>query len=190
MQAACTLALLCALRARSRSCCLARFAHEAMRAERALLSAENDFYNSTGMSKPHLALLLERASHAVAERLVRDIGLDGVTSDHWRVLRHLSDGAGHSMGELAEREGINPPTLTKLIDRMVGKSMVQRAADPEDSRRVLVYTTDSGLELFTELQSRIDRHHASLGTMLGERNARQLERLLRLLIDSAEQPNA
>ena len=155
----------------------------------ALLSAESDFYNSTGMSKPHLALLLERASRVVADRLVRDIGLDGVTSDHWRVLRHLSDGAGHAMGELAEREGINPPTLTKLIDRMVGKSMVQRAADPEDSRRVLVYATDSGLELYTELQSRIDRHHASLGAMLGERNARQLERLLRLLIDSAEQPN-
>jgi DNA-binding MarR family transcriptional regulator len=94
------------------------------------------------------------------------------------------------MGELAEREAINPPTLTKLIDRMVGKSMVQRAADPEDSRRVLVYATDAGLELFTELQARIDRHHASLGAVLGERNARQLERLLHLLIDSAEQPHA
>jgi DNA-binding MarR family transcriptional regulator len=139
-------------------------------------------------SKPHLALLLERASRAVSDRLVRDIGLDGVTSDHWRVLRHVADGEGHAMGELAEREGINPPTLTKLIDRMVGKSMVQRAADPEDSRRVLVYITDAGLELFAALQSRIDQHHASLLATLGERNARQLERLLHLLIDDSEQP--
>ena len=142
------------------------------------------------MSKPHLALLLERATRVVADRLSRDIGLDGVTSDHWRVLRHLSDGAGHSMGELAEREGINPPTLTKLVDRMVSKSMVQRAADPEDSRRVLVYATDGGLDLFNELQSRIDQHHASMGALLGPRNARQLERLLTLLIDEAERPSA
>lgn len=155
-----------------------------------LLSAESDFYNSTGMSKPHLALLLERASRVVADRLSRDIGLDGVTSDHWRVLRHLSDGSGHSMGELAEREGINPPTLTKLVDRMVSKSMVQRAADPEDSRRVLVYATDSGLELFNELQSRVDQHHASMGALLGPRNALQLERLLTLLIEEAERPSA
>lgn len=157
---------------------------------RTLLSVESDFYNITGMSKPHLALLLERASRVVADRLARDIGLDGVTSDHWRVLRHLSDGAGHSMGELAEREGINPPTLTKLVDRMVSKSMVQRAADPEDSRRVVVYATDGGLDLFNELQSRIDQHHASMGVLLGPRNARQLERLLTLLIDEAERPSA
>ena len=32
-------------------------------------------------------------------------------------------------------------------------SMVQRAADPEDSRRVLVYATDAGLDLLAELQS-------------------------------------
>ena len=157
-----------------------------------MLCKESDFYNITAMSasKPHLALLLERASRAVADRLSRDIGLDGVTSDHWRVLRHLSDAVGHAMGEIAERQSINPPTLTKLIDRMVSMSMVQRAADPEDSRRVLVYATDSGLELLAELQSRMDRHHAELGALLGERNTRQLERLLTLLIDGAEQPTA
>jgi DNA-binding MarR family transcriptional regulator len=158
----------------------------------ALLSSESDFYNITAMSasKPHLALLLERASRVVGDRLARDIGFDGVTGDHWRVLRHLADGEGHSMGEIAERQGINPPTLTKLIDRMVSKSLVQRAADPEDSRRVLVYATDAGLELLEELQSRVDRHHADLGTLLGMRNARELERLLTLLIDGAEQPVA
>ena len=155
---------------------------------RALLSEESNFYNITAMSrsKPHLALLLERASRIVDDRLTRDIGLDGVTSDHWRVLRHLADGTGLPMGEIAVREGINPPTLTKLIDRMVGKSMVQRAADPEDSRRVLVYATDAGVELLQELQQRIDRHQAALGSLLGERNARQLERLLTLLIEGSE----
>ena len=83
---------------------------------------------------------------------------------------------------------MNPPTLTKLVDRMVGKSLVQRAADPEDSRRVLVYATDAGLELLQQLQSRIDQHHAALGALLGERNARQLERLLALLIDGVGAP--
>ena len=44
-------------------------------------------------SDPHLGLLLERASRVVGDRLTASIGLDGVTSDHWRVLRHLADGA-------------------------------------------------------------------------------------------------
>ena len=141
-------------------------------------------------SKPHLGLLLERAGRVVADRLGRSIGPGGVTSDHWRVLRHLADEAGHTMGEIAERLEMNPPTLTKLIDRMVGKSLVQRAADPEDSRRVLVYVTDAGLAMLQELQSKVDQHHAALQSLLGERNARQLERLLTMLVDAAERPAA
>ena len=94
------------------------------------------------------------------------------------------------MGELAERMEMNPPTLTKLIDRMVGKSLVQRAADPEDSRRVLVYATDGGLDLLGELQGKVDAHHAALRALLGDRNARQLERLLTTLIEAAERPAA
>lgn len=140
--------------------------------------------------KPHLGLLLERAGRVVGDRLSRSIGKDGITSDHWRVLRHLADEVGHTMGEIAERLEMNPPTLTKLIDRMVGKSLVQRAADPEDSRRVLVYVTDAGLGLLQELQSKIDQHHAALQSLLGERNARQLERLLMTLIEAAERPAA
>ena len=141
--------------------------------------------------KPHLGLLLERAGRAVGERLSRSIGKeDGITSDHWRVLRYLADEAGHTMGEIAERLEMNPPTLTKLIDRMVGRSLVQRAADPEDSRRVLVYVTDAGLALLHELQSKIDQHHAALQSLLGERNARQLERLLTMLVDAAKRPPA
>ena len=96
---------------------------------------------------PHLGLLLERAGRVVGERLDRAFGRDGVTADHWRVLCVLADGEGHTMGEIAEQLQMNPPTLTKLVDRMVGKSLVQRAADPEDSRRVLVYATDGGLEV-------------------------------------------
>lgn len=139
---------------------------------------------------PHLGLLLERAGRVVGERLDRAFGRDGVTSDHWRVLRLLADGEGHTMGEIAERLQMNPPTLTKLVDRMVGKSLVQRAADPEDNRRVLVYAADAGFDLLNELQGKVDQHHAALQALLGDRNARQLERLLTTLIEAAERPTA
>jgi len=102
---------------------------------------------------PHLGLLLERAGRVVGERLDRAFGRDGVTADHWRVLCVLADGEGHTMGEIAEQLQMNPPTLTKLVDRMVGKSLVQRAADPEDSRRVLVYATDAGLALLSGIDA-------------------------------------
>ena len=79
-----------------------------------MLSAESNFYNSIAMKRTdhHLGLLLERAGRVVGERLDRAIGRDGITSDHWRVLRVLADEEGHTMGEIAERLQMNPPTLT------------------------------------------------------------------------------
>ena len=135
----------------------------------------------------HLTLLLGRASRALNEQLSQSIGLDGVTPEHWRVLRLLSDEKGRSMGWMAEQLGTNPPTLTKLIDRMVGQSFVLRGADPEDSRRVLVYVTDTGLAILDGLQVSMDRHESSVTGLLGERNARLLERLLVQLIEGGRE---
>ena len=81
------------------------------------------------------------------------------------------------MGEIAERLQMNPPTLTKLVDRMVGKSLVQRAADPKTAAASSSTPTDAGLALLHELQGKVDQHHAALQALLGDRNARQLERL-------------
>lgn len=94
------------------------------------------------------------------------------------------------MGWLAEQLGTNPPTLTKLIDRMVGQSFVLRGADPADSRRVLVYITDAGLAILDALQVTIDRHESSLAGLLGERNARLLEQLLVQLIEGGREAHA
>lgn len=138
------------------------------------------------LAQTHLALLLERASRAVSERLSQSIGIDGITPEHWRVLHLLSDEQGKTMGAMAEQLGMNPPTLTKLIDRMVGQSLVQRGTDPQDSRRVLLYTTDSGLDLLAGLHIRIQHHEDSIALQLGKGNARQLERLLTQLIESPE----
>ena len=137
-----------------------------------------------------LTLLLGRASRALSERLTQSIGLDGVTPEHWRVLRLLSDEEGRPMGWLAEQLGTNPPTLTKLIDRMVGQSFVLRGADPLDSRRVLVYITDTGLAILDGLQVSMDRHESSLTGLLGERNARILEGLLVQLIEGGRDARA
>lgn len=130
-----------------------------------------------------LAVLLERASRVTSYRLLDSIGIDGVTAEHWRVLRLLADEQGRTMGWLAEQLGMNPPTLTKLIDRMVAHTFVQRGADPEDSRRVLVYVTDAGLDMLEGLQDRIAQHDRQITALMGEKNLRQLERLLQMLID-------
>jgi MarR family transcriptional regulator, organic hydroperoxide resistance regulator len=127
-----------------------------------------------------LAYLLAQANRVVSASLDRLLAQEGASIEQWRVLEVLSDEQGRSMGELAQLVLMNHPALTKLMDRIVSRGWVHRAADPADSRRVLVYVTDAGLALAARLRARVAEYHDAIDA--GDRRAEQLKRLLGTLI--------
>ena len=130
----------------------------------------------------YLAYLLAQANRQVTAQLTEALNEEGVQIEHWRILEVLSDEQGRSMGELAELVLMNHPALTKTIDRMVSNGFVHRRADAQDSRRVLVYITDHGLELVGRLKECVDQHHEALNAAVGSKKAEQLKKLLGDLI--------
>ena len=126
----------------------------------------------------YLAFLLASASRRMRQSLSESIAEEEVTEEHWRILHVLSDEAGRSMGELAERVLLNGPALTKNIDKLVSRGLVQRAAHAGDNRKVLVFISDLGLEVVARLKERVDAHHLSIEEALGPRDAGHLKRLL------------
>ena len=61
---------------------------------------------------------------------------------------------------------------------MVGSALVQRAQDPSDHRKVLVYVSDIGLERHRLLRGRVRRTREDLEARLGDERGRELRRLL------------
>lgn len=133
----------------------------------------------------YLAYLLASAHRRMRIGLSQSIGDAEFTEEHWRILHVLSDEQGRSMGELAELVLLNGPALTKNIDKLVSRGVVQRAADANDSRKVLVFISDFGLEVVTRLKERVDAHHDSIEEALGPRKTNQLKRLLESFIAEA-----
>ena len=84
----------------------------------------------------------------------------------FRVLVVL-DGAGPlRMGDLAERIGVHPSTLSRTVDRLVGAGWLERASGAESRREVHVRLTARGQQLVddvtTQRRSGIARVLASL----------------------------
>jgi len=136
----------------------------------------------------YLAYLLASAHRSMRIGLGQSMGDDEFNEEHWRILHVLSDEQGRSMGELAERVLLNGPALTKNIDKLVSRGVVQRAADPTDNRKVLVYISDLGLETVARLKLRVDAHHDSIEETLGPRKTSQLKKLLESFI-AGSRPN-
>ena len=85
-----------------------------------------------------------RAHRGNVGELLADVGLhvgqEMVLFELWR-----EDGLRG--GELAERLGVEPPTVTKMLRRLERCGLVSRSQDPEDARSLRVYLTEEGRSL-------------------------------------------
>jgi DNA-binding MarR family transcriptional regulator len=131
-----------------------------------------------------LAYLLAEAEHAVNRGLAESLGAEGVTVEQWRILRALSDGYGHSMGDLAAAVLMPHPTLTKAVDRLVEGALVYRRQDEVDRRRVAVFLADRGRELVRRLDEQAIEHHRRIEAAYGVQRTERLMRELGRLVES------
>jgi DNA-binding MarR family transcriptional regulator len=132
--------------------------------------------------RSHLGYVLSEAERAVNRGLSAALQAEGVSVEHWRILQALSDGRGHSMGDLAEAALMPHPTLTKAVDRLVDGSLVYRRQDPNDRRRVAVYLSECGTNLLGRLDHAATAHNRAVEATFGAQRAEQLMRELNDLI--------
>jgi DNA-binding MarR family transcriptional regulator len=88
--------------------------------------------------------LLTRVERLAVRRVQSVLDEFECSVDAWRVLDLLSDGQDHNMTALADHAFLSAPSLTKLMDRLVGQNLVHRRVDPADRRRVLARLTPRG----------------------------------------------
>jgi DNA-binding MarR family transcriptional regulator len=72
------------------------------------------------------------------------------------------------LGDLAARERIAPPTLSRVVAGLVEHGLVERTPDRDDARAQLVSATPAGRELLAGLRS---RRTAELSARLGRLSA-------------------
>lgn len=96
-----------------------------------------------GYKKVHRALLNSTAGRW------RDLD---ISMQQLRALYLLRDEEEASIGRLAELFGMGLPGASLLADRLVRSGYVERRADPDDRRRVLLSLTRSGERLVGDLR--------------------------------------
>jgi DNA-binding MarR family transcriptional regulator len=79
----------------------------------------------------------------------------GLTPNDGRALASLEPEVGRPMRSLAREWGCDASTATWAVDRLEGKGLAERRADPNDRRVRLVVLTEHGARLRDELRVRM-----------------------------------
>jgi DNA-binding MarR family transcriptional regulator len=119
----------------------------------------------------------------VARRIESALRTADINAEQWRVLTLLADGSGHPMSEIAGFAMVPAPTLTKIIDRLIDRTLVYRRVDVEDRRRVLVFLSSRGADLYHLVGADVAVAERELADVLGDRDAAHLADLLSRLLD-------
>ena len=126
-----------------------------------------------------VADLIGVASRMIRRAAHRDFGPLGVTPGQMRALRTIARRGGVTrMSDLADDLRIARRSATSVVDDLEAEQLVQRSADPEDRRGVLVSITPKGSDL---LETITDRHRVAASEITASLSRDELEQLRGLL---------
>lgn len=95
----------------------------------------------------YLPYLLNRAGARIATAFGEEVRPLGASLQMWRVLAALRERDGRRMGDLSSTTSIEVSTLTRLVDQMEKKGLVERRRDTGDARVVTLHVTAAGKRL-------------------------------------------
>jgi DNA-binding MarR family transcriptional regulator len=103
-----------------------------------------------------------------------------LTLTEYDVLFNLSRQPGRRLRirDLNDHMLISQPSVSRMVDRLVGRGLVAKASDPDDARGIIVELTDAGFDLFRRVaKSHVRSIAARVGGSLDDDELRELNRL-------------
>jgi MarR family transcriptional regulator for hemolysin len=98
------------------------------------------------------ALELSRVSRRWRTRLDERLKVTGLTQARWSTLLHLSRGGDRmTQRELAERVGIEGPTLVRLLDALEAQGLIERLPVEGDRRAKHIRLTEAAQPLLAQI---------------------------------------
>jgi DNA-binding MarR family transcriptional regulator len=123
----------------------------------------------------------------IGRELRRETRAAGISPEQVSLLVAIKYEPGIGVRELASRERVSPPAMTKHVDRLERDGLVQRTQSADDRRRVGLTLTEEGQRVLRRVRS---RRTAWLASRLGKLSPAEvaaveaaLEPLARLLED-------
>lgn len=136
----------------------------------------------------YLAALLAQASQLISSEFHRVVRAEGLSVAEWRILASLSGGEPVPVGRLAQIVLAPQPTVTRQLDRMAAKGLVERVAHASDRRLTLACITPQGETLAQGLIASARAHERRVLAPFGRERAALLKAVLQEMIEQHRPP--
>jgi DNA-binding MarR family transcriptional regulator len=131
-----------------------------------------------------LGLLVARTRRIVVSRAATRLSAQGESILAWQVLAMLVRNGATSQRAIAETAAQHPAGISRIVDELESRGMVERRRDVEDRRRVHVEVTEAGRRRFDELYPQVVEAVGEAVEVLSPSEQRSLRALLAKIVEA------
>jgi MarR family transcriptional regulator, organic hydroperoxide resistance regulator len=135
----------------------------------------------TFLHRKTVTFRLGQAAKAYRSRAGTHLNRIGLHAGQESVLKALADEDGQTMSQLAQALGVQPPTVTKMVNRLSAQGLVRRQASDTDGRMARVHLTDLGIARVDDVDKVWKRVEKEALTGFEDKDKKRLRKLLRQL---------
>ena len=136
--------------------------------------------------------LISRVSLVVTSALKKgftEAGVTAVKPAYLGALLTLWREDGLKVIDLGRKAGLEPSTMTGLLDRMERDALLYREADPSDRRAQRIYLTATGRETKVPVLKVVDEVLAEVFKGIDEKEIRNTKNVLQRVLTNAQEGN-
>jgi len=119
-------------------------------------------------------------------RKIKEYGYD-ITPEQGHVLNTIGESEGISQSEIAGRTMKDKPTITRILDILEKKKLIERRSDTGDRRAYRIYLTANGKEKIAMFMKIIKEVDEKAFRGLNDKEVRKLEEILGTVRTNVEQ---
>lgn len=146
-----------------------------------------NFYREEGYTPDEsVGYLMRRVLSLLAQGVERELGPTGLTNAQWVPMLKLYTGRASTAAELARQCELDAGSMTRLLDRLEAKQLVQRTRSSDDRRVVNLELTDAGNAAAKDIPAILCGMQNALLAGFSSEEWQLLKSYLRRMLDTAQ----
>jgi len=143
----------------------------------------------TPSSSESLGFWIYRTQSQASNLLRRTFQAHGynLTPEQWGVLATLRESEGVNQSQLGEKTFKDRHNITRILDLLEKRGLIERRIDEGDKRAYRVFLTDSGREREEELEGLVKSHREALFEGLSAEDLATMRRIFEHIVRNIEE---
>ena len=130
-------------------------------------------------NREKLSSLIYRINKMLKRDLQEQLKPYGITTDQWMVLRRVYLNSGkYNQKELAEVSFRERAAITRMVDIMEKKNLIERRNSPNDRREYLLYITPKGKAAYEATEADVAESQEKINSILKNSELNTLIKLM------------